>query len=137
MSAAMARTQVPVDVVERLRALCVALPQVREEGAWVGTRWRVCGKTFVHVLAIDDGWPPAYAKAAGSRGPLVVMTFRSPRPEAEVHAYTWAPFFRPPWFRDIVGMRLDAHTDWDEVGACVLESWRHLAPKSLVAARGA
>ena len=129
--------QVPQEIVERLRALCLALPQALEEAAWVGTRWRVRGHTFVHVLAIDGGWPPAYAKAAGADGPLVVMTFRSPRPEAEDHAYRWAPFFRPPWFRDIVGLRLDADTDWDEVAGLVHESWRHLAPKALVAQREA
>jgi hypothetical protein len=48
-----------------------------------------------------------------------------------VHAFTRAPFFRPVWFPDIVGMTLDARTDWDEVAGLVRASYVHLAPKKL------
>ena len=65
---------VPADVVARVRALCLDLPEAYEEEAWVGTRWRVKGKTFAHVIAIADGWPGAYARAAGTDGPATVLT---------------------------------------------------------------
>ena len=58
-------------------------PMPTQEDAWVGTRWRVRRKTFAHVLAVDDGWPPAYARAAGSDGPMLALTFRSSGPELE------------------------------------------------------
>jgi len=126
------RADVPPAILARLRALCAALPQLREEPAWVGTRWRVGRKTVAHVLMIDGGWPPAYAQAAGSDGPLCVLTFRSDLPQQDLHAFRWAPFFRPVWFPDIVGMRLDADTDWPEVAGLIRASYRRLAPKQLV-----
>jgi len=46
------------EIVERIGAVCLALPEAREEDAWVGTRWRVRTKTFAHVLTVDAGWPP-------------------------------------------------------------------------------
>lgn len=128
------RLEVPSPILERLRSACLVLPDTREEPAWVGTRWRVRQQTVAHVLMVHQGWPPAYAEAAGSNGPLCVLTFRSPLPQLDVHAYTWEPFFRPVWFADIVGMRLDeSETDWDEVGGLLRASYRHLAPKALVA----
>jgi hypothetical protein len=62
----------------RERSCCPLLPSraVIEETAWVGTRWMVRKRNFAHVLKIEDGWPPAYARAAASDGPVVVMTFR-------------------------------------------------------------
>lgn len=128
--------QVPPAVLVRLRTLCLALPETCEEQAWVGTRWCVRKKNFAHVLMVDGGQPPAYAKAAGANGPLCVMTFRSPLPALDVHAYTWEPFFRPVWFPDIVGMRLNDQTDWGEVAGLVRASYRHLAPKKLASQVG-
>ena len=118
-------------IVARLRALCMPLPETHEEAAWVGTRWRIRKKTFAHVLQIREGWPPAYAKAAHATGPLVVMTFRSPMVELNVHSFAQAPFFRPGWFADIAGMTLDSATDWDEVEALVTGSYAAMAPKRL------
>jgi hypothetical protein len=69
--------EVEAPVLAALRAMCLGLPQVVEERAWVGTRWRVAGRTFAHVLVVADGWPPAYAAAVGSAGPLTVLMFRS------------------------------------------------------------
>ncbi len=43
-------TDVAPAILDRLRARCLALPEAYEEQAWVGTRWRVRGRTFAHVL---------------------------------------------------------------------------------------
>lgn len=125
------RLQLAPSIVARLRRVCLGLPQSHEEPAWVGIRWRIRQQTFAHALMVDEGWPPAYARAAGTRGPVCVLTFRSPLPELDAFAYTWEPFFRPAWFRNIVGMRLDDHADWDEVAGLVRTSYRMLAPKKL------
>jgi hypothetical protein len=127
------RPAVPPAMLARLRETCASLPEAREEAAWVGTCWRIRQQTFAHVLMIDQGWPPAYAKAAGSDGPLCVLTFRSPLPEADDHAFRWEPFFRPVWFRDIVGVKLDDDTDWDELAGLIRTSYRRLAPRRLAA----
>ena len=127
------RADVATEVVERLGSIALALPEVREEDAWVGTRWRIRTATFAHVVAIADGWPPAYAAAVGTAGPVTVLTFRADGEELAALSALGPPFFKPVWFRDIVGMVLDDDTDWREVDELVTESYCLLAPKRLVA----
>jgi hypothetical protein len=124
---------VPDEIVAALRALCLALPQVDEQQAWVGTRWIVRKKNFAHVLTIDDGWPPAYARAAGSDGPITVLTFRSSGPELDALGNAGHPYFRPVWFPDIAGMVLDHDVNWDTISALVRHSYCVMAPKKLAA----
>lgn len=124
---------VPVETVARLRAACLRLPEAYEEPAWVGTRWRVRSQTFAHVLVVDSGWPPAYARAVGSGGPMCVVTFQSSGPELEVLSAAPHPFFRPVWRPDIVGMVLDEPVDWTEITELLTESYCILAPGKLVA----
>lgn len=119
-------------IVAKLRALCTGLPDAYEEQAWVGTRWRVRKRTFAHVLRIESGWPPAYARAAGSEGPITVMTFRSSGPELEALKNMGRPFFSPRWGPDVVGMVIDDAVDWDDVTELVTESYCVMAPKRLV-----
>ncbi len=127
------RLKVDSGIVERLRRLCLALPETREERAWVGTRWCVRAHPFAHVVAIDNAWPPAYAAAANSDGPLTVLTFRSSGPELVALANAGAPFFKPVWFSDIVGVALTHETDWTEIAELLTESYCCLAPRKLVA----
>ena len=48
------RPLVPEEWVRRLGRVLLALPEVREESAWVGTRWRVRGATIAHVYGGED-----------------------------------------------------------------------------------
>jgi YjbR protein len=125
------RPEVPAAIVTRVRRICLDLPEAREEPAWVGTRWRIRTKTFAHVVQIDRGWPPAYAEAAGSAGPLTVLTFRAEGDELDAFGRLGPPFFRPVWFADIVGMAIDAGTDWAEVAELLTDSYCLLAPRKL------
>jgi hypothetical protein len=122
---------VPPEIVAELRAVCLGLPEAYEEQAWVGTRWRIRGRTFAHVLVVDSGWPPAYARAARANGPGTVLTFRSSGPELDVLRGAGHPFFAPAWRADEVGLVLEADVDWDEVAELVTESYCVLAPKAL------
>jgi hypothetical protein len=124
---------VPDDIVAAVRAICAALPGVAEERAWTGVRWCVRNKNFAHLVFIADGWPPAYASAAGSDGPLTVLTFRSPHAARDAPTFRAPPFFKPVWFADIVGMVIDDDTDWRDVADLLTESYRVLAPKKLSA----
>lgn len=130
-------TDAPPEIVARLRAACLRLPDAYEEPAWVGTRWRIRKRTFAHVLTIASGWPPAYAKAADQEGPVTVVTFRAPPGDLEALANVGYPFFRARWGRDVAGMVLetgaDAELDWDEVAELVTESYCVMAPKKLAA----
>ena len=125
--------EVPPEIVASLRAVCLELPEVEEEQAWVGTRWVIRKRNFAHVVRIESGWPPAYAQAAGSNGPITVMTFRSSGAELDALSGAGYPYFRPRWFRDIVGMVLDDDVDWDVVRELVMQSYCVMAPKKLAA----
>jgi hypothetical protein len=127
------RAEVPREILARLRLVCLDLPEAHEEEAWAGTRWMVIKKNFAHVLMIDGGWPPAYARAAGSDGPLCVLTFRISAAATGALRFERPPFFRPVWWPNIVGLVIDANTDWDEVAALLTKSYRVLAPKKLAA----
>ena len=123
---------VPGDVLSRLRGVCIGLPEAYEEKAWVGVRWRIRKRTFSHLLVIDSGWPPAYARAAATNGPTTVLMFRSGGPELGALRTSGIPFFAPPWRGDEVGMVLDANVDWDEVAELITESYCVVAPKALI-----
>jgi hypothetical protein len=123
--------EVAPEVLGQVQALCLRLPDAYEERAWVGTRWRVRTRTFAHVLLIDDGWPPVYARAAATDGPVTVLTFRSSGPELDVLRGSGRPFFAPPWRGDEVGMLIEADVDWLEVAELLTESYCLLAPKAL------
>ena len=126
------RPEVPREILSELRAVCLELPEVYEEQAWVGTRWSVRKKNFAHVLMIDGGWPPAYAKAAEFDGPGCVLTFRTRGRQFDPPSFDRPPFFRPVWFPNIMGMHLDARSDWERVARLLIVSYRVLAPKKLV-----
>lgn len=115
-----------------IRRMCLALPETYEEQAWVGTRWRVRGRTFAHVLEIVGGTPPAFAKAAGTDGPAHVLIFRSSGTELDALS-SRAGFFAPGWGPEILGMTLAASVDRVELGELITESYCTRAPKKLVA----
>jgi hypothetical protein len=118
-------------VVARVRAVCRDLPQSYEEAAWVGARWRIRKRTFAHVLTIDAGWPPAYARAAEDDGPIVVLMFRSRGLELHALRNMGPPFFAPNWRQDEVGVVLDDNRDWEEIAELITESYRAQAPRHL------
>ncbi len=99
----------------------------------MGTRWRIRKRTFAHVRTVEAGWPPAYALAAGTDGPVTLLTFRSPEPEVDALASAGHPYFRPRWGRDVLGMVLGSDVDWAELTELLVESYCELAPGKLVA----
>ena len=120
------------EVLDRLRSMCAALPEIQEQTAWVGVRWRVRHHTFAHLLVVADGKPQGHARAAGTDGPVTMLTFRAPASEVEAFASMGAPYFYAGWGRDVVGLVLDDDTDWDEVEELVTDSYREMAPRKLV-----
>jgi hypothetical protein len=120
-------------LLARIRLTTLELPEAVEEAAWAGTRWCVRKKNFAHLLAIESGWPPAYARAAATLGPACVLTFRLNAQYCHVARFSRAPFFRPVWFPNIAGLKLDPDTDWDEVDMLIKQSYQVLAPKKLAA----
>ena len=124
---------VPREVLARMRAICMSLPDAYEEEAWTGTRWRVRKRTFAHVLTVEGQTTSAHVRASMADGLTTLVTFRSQGEELEMLRHAGHPFFYAGWGRDVVGMILDADTDWDEVRELVIESFCVLAPKKLIA----
>ena len=128
----MTRTaDVPTEILDGLRAVCLALPEAYEEPAWVGVRWRIRKRTFAHVLVVEHGWPPAYARAAGTDGPATLMMFRSAGDELDVLRGTGPPFFAPCGATMRSAWQLRRDLDWDEIAELVTESYCVQAPKRL------
>jgi len=72
--------------------------------------------------------------AAGSDGPVCVLTFQSLGPRVDPETFSRAPYFRPLWRPDILGRRLDADVDWRDITKLVTASYCLLAPKKLAEA---
>lgn len=124
---------VPPEILDRLRPVCLGLPETYEEPAWVGVRWRIRSRTFAHVYLVDADHAAARARAAAADQPTCVLTFRSPGDEFAGLIAGGPPFFRPGWGTDVVGMVLDDGVDSDEVAELLTESYCVLAPKRLAA----
>lgn len=131
-------TVVPPRILAKLRSICLGLADAYEEAAWVGTRWMIRKRNFAHVVRIEDGWPPAYARAAGTDGPSTVLTFRTTGLVYDALRTTGPPFFHAAWGTrwgtKVIGRTLDGEVDWNEVTVLLTESYRLLAPKKLAAA---
>jgi predicted DNA-binding protein (MmcQ/YjbR family) len=109
----------PDEPCERLRAICLALPEAAEKEAWGEPTWRVRDKIFA-MARRGDGCPSLWCKAPP--GSQMVLVGADPE-----------RFFVPPYVghKGWVGMRLDGGPDWDEVALLVRRSYRLTAPKRL------
>jgi hypothetical protein len=121
----MAETPLPNEALNRLRALCLALPDVTERLSHGEPTWFVQDKKVFVMYANhhhDDVLGFWCAAPAGAQEALV--------------GSDPARFFRPPYVghRGWLGVRLDVPVDWDEVADIVEDAYREIAPKRLLIA---
>ena len=111
-----------MSAVERLREICLALPEATEKETFGGPTFRVRDKIFAMPRA-DDGRQSVWLKAAKGGQEMLI--------EADPDR-----FFRPPYVghKGWVGVRLDADPDWGEVGVLVRRSYGLIAPRRLAKA---
>jgi predicted DNA-binding protein (MmcQ/YjbR family) len=126
------RIEPDAEIVERLAATALALPDAYEEDAWTGIRWRIRSKTFAHVMVAQDGYESSFRDLTGVADPTTVLNFRATGDELLALVHAGLPFYKPPWSPTIVGMVIDGDTDWAEVADLVTESYRLCAPQKLV-----
>ena len=112
----------PPTPVDRLRAICLALPETAEKVAWGEPTWRVRGRLFAQL---DDHHHGADHLAVWLPAPLgeqEAMIFADP-----------ARFFRPPYVghRGWVGVRIDGRPSWAAVRRLVEQAYRLVAPPRL------
>jgi predicted DNA-binding protein (MmcQ/YjbR family) len=122
--------EVPEDIFERVRTLCLALPEVtvRIDGSQTRTRstahsFDIRRRSFCLLVATED--------PAGKPVPLLVL--RADPEEREALLSIGRPFFASRAGRDRIGVLLTGDTDWEEIRELVTESYRILAPKKLAA----
>lgn len=110
-------------LTERLRTICLALPEATEKLAWGEPTWRIRDRLFAQMDTHHHGadhvavWLPA---ALGAQEALVEH-------DAE-------RFFVPPYVghKGWIGVRLDRTPDWGVVAGLVEEAYRLVAPARLV-----
>ena len=118
-------------LVARVAGICLALPESYEQDAWIGVRWRIRQRTFAHLAHVDPSGGSVFGLAARLGSPADVVTFRSCGEELEALVRSGLPYYKPDWSPHVIGMVLDDHTDWDEVGELLTESYCLMAPKKL------
>ena len=107
------------EVLERLREICLPLPEAVEAGGVGDPTFKVRDKIFAMRHGMK-GRPSLWCKAApGVQGALV---------EADP-----GRFFVPPYVgqHGWVGAYLDGEPDWDELADLVERSYRMTAPRRL------
>jgi hypothetical protein len=102
--------------LDRLRAICLALPEAAEKQTWDIPTFRIRDKIF--AMAHDPG--TVWCKAPS--GVQAILVGAAPD-----------RFFVPPYVgrRGWIGFHLDRNTDWAEVAALIRRSYRMTAPKRL------
>jgi len=112
--------------LERLRTLCLALPEAHEVEAWGEPTFRVKNKIFAGYASDANhhgaGRPGVWLKSAAVTQDLLVR--------AEPARYFVPPYVgKSGW----VGAYLDKRPDWETIGDLLRDAYRLTAPKKLVA----
>ncbi len=107
--------------LDRLRAICLALPEAVEKETWEAPTFRVRDKIFAMVHR-QDGAPSCWCKAPS--GAQVILVNAAPE-----------RFFVPPYVghKGWIGIRMVPEPDWDEMSHLINRSYRMTAPKRLAA----
>lgn len=112
--------------VERLRKICLALPETSEVEAWGEPTFRVKGKIFaMHASAgthHGQGRPAVWILSVSMEQDLVLRA----RPDR---------YFKPPYVGPSgwIGAWLDGNPPWAEIAELVRDGWRRRAPKKVAA----
>jgi len=114
------------DLVERIGAICLALPEVTQRPSHGTPTWFVRDRTAFVTL-----WPEGHHRNTFPH----LWCAAPPGEQAALIAADPDRFFRPPYVghRGWVGVRLDGDVDWTEVAELCVEAYRTVAPKGLVA----
>jgi hypothetical protein len=113
------------DPVERLRQICLALPEATERLSHGEPSFFVRGKR--QFVMLDDHHHGAAHLAFWCAAP--------PGVSDELVAQDPQRYFRPPYVggRGWLGVRIDGAPDWTEVTEIVRDAYRQVAPKGLIA----
>ncbi|MBA3917387.1 MAG: phosphoribosylglycinamide formyltransferase [Gemmatimonas sp.] len=118
-----------LDALDRVRALCLALPDAHEVEAWGEPTFRVRNKLFAMYASPGNhhgrGRPAVWIKARAENQRLLM--------ELDPARYFSPPYVGPSGW---VGMWLDKRPRWREVEELLRDGYRQVAPKRLLQAHG-
>lgn len=109
--------------IERLRKICLALPEAIEKLAWGEPTWRA-GKIFAQLDAHHHGADHIAVWLPMRPGVQDALVDEDP-----------VRFFRPPYVgpKGWVGVRLDRKPDWRVVAGLVRDAYREVTSPRLIA----
>lgn len=125
--------EVAEEILDRIRTLCLALPEVtsrvdecrdpQRSSAW---SFDIRRRSFCLLVRTEDS----------SGTPATVLVLRAETIEREALLATGHPFFEPFGGPDRIGVEITDNADWAEIRELLTESYRTLAPKKLIAMLG-
>lgn len=112
------RSQATRALLDRLRAICMALPEVTEVVAWGEVTWRR-GKIFAMTDTYHHGSAHFSVHLPAPSGAQAALIDADP-----------ARFFRPPYTggKGWIGVVLDTEPDWEMVASLVRTAYDLVAP---------
>ncbi|WP_200209538.1 MmcQ/YjbR family DNA-binding protein [Micromonospora coerulea] len=115
-----------MELLDRVRGSCAALPEVSERLSHGSPTWFVRGRMTFVTLHADGHHDQDFAH---------LWCAAPPGAQQELIAADPARFFRPPYVggRGWLGVRLDGAVDWTEIDELCRDAYRAVAPKRLVA----
>jgi hypothetical protein len=113
------------DPVQRLRRVCLALPEVTERLSHGEPSFFIRDKK--QFVSLDNHHHGAEHLAFWCPAP--------PGVQEELIAENPEQYFRPPYVghRGWLGVRIDLEPDWAEISEIVRDAYRQVAPKGLIA----
>lgn len=110
--------------IERVRAICLALPEATEKLAWGEPTFRVGGRIFAQY---EDNHHDSGIVGLWLNAPDGMQEF--------LVAQDPARFYRPKYVghKGWIGVRMEGDVPWEHVAELVRESYRLTAPKRLAA----
>lgn len=124
------QVEVPEDIVERVHQLCLALPEVTERVDFSRVRARstawsfdIRRRSFCLLVASED--------TTGK--PDTILVLRAEPDERDALLAIQHPYHSSPAGEDRIVVVINDDTDWDEITELLMNSYRMLAPKGLVA----
>ena len=109
--------------VDRLRAICLALPETIEKVSHGEPTWHVGGKMFAQLDDHHHGADRLAVWLAAGLGDQEALVKSDP-----------ARFFVPPYVghRGWIGVRIDGRPNWRRVATLVRDAYVQVAPKRLL-----
>jgi hypothetical protein len=111
--------------LDRVRAICLGLPEVTERLSHGAPTWFVRGKNAFVTFWVDGHHAEDFPHLWCAAPPGVQQELIESEPDR---------FFRPPYVggRGWIGVRMDGDVDWNEMADICTEAYRVIAPARLV-----